>query len=202
MAELGDSCGERKYLDGASKTADYALSVQRPNGWFAENDLDFHDRPLTHTIGYVLEGLHGIGVRLARKDCLDAVERALRAIAPRIGSNGFLAGRLREDWSAAVNWACLTGSAQIAGVYLRMYLRTGNAEYFRCGQKLLGFVCFTQDLQPGIPGVDGGIRGSFPFDGDYCQWSLPNWASKFFSDSVMNYLEAQDKARLESVTVV
>lgn len=199
IEELGDLLKVSKYCDAASTIADYALSRQQPNGWFAENDLDYHDQPLTHTIGYVLEGLHGIGRRLGRQDCIDAVERTLRAIIPIIQQNGFLPGRLRSDWSAAVNWACLTGSSQIAGVLLRMYLQTGKREYFLAGRKLLGFVCFTQDLKPGIPGIDGGIRGSYPFGGQYGQWCVLNWATKFFADSMMDYFAVEDRARQEGL---
>lgn len=197
LAELADLVGNKKYRDAAGRIADYALSVQQPNGWFAENDLDFHDRPLTHTIGYVLEGLHGIGVRLGRDDCIDAVERTLAAISPLIQSNGWLAARLHKDWTPATDSVCLSGSSQIAGVFLRMYLYTGKRDYLEAGRNLLGFVCFTQDLRPGIPGVDGGIRGSYPFEGDYGQWCVLNWATKFFADSVMDYLAAEGKTKQE-----
>jgi len=197
LAELADLLGNKEYRDAAGRIADYALSVQQPNGWFAENDLDFHDRPLTHTIGYVLEGLHGIGVRLGRNDCIDAVERTLAAISPLIQSNGWLAGRLHKDWTPATNSVCLTGSSQIAGVFLRMYPYTGKREYFEAGRNLLGFVCFTQDLRPGIAGVDGGIRGSYPFEGEYGQWCVLNWATKFFADSVMDYLAAEGTIKRE-----
>ena len=178
------------------------MSAQQPNGWFAENDLDFHDQPLTHTVGYVLEGLHGIGVRLGRQDYLDAVDRTLGAISTLIRPDGYLAGRFRKDWTPAVDWVCLTGSSQIAGVFLRMYLQTGKIEYFHAGRRLLGFVCFTQELMPGIPGIDGGIRGSYPFEGQYGQWCVLNWATKFFADSVMDYLAAEQKARWEGGSLV
>jgi hypothetical protein len=199
LAELGDLVDEPKYRHAASLIGDYALKAQRPNGWFEENDLDFHDRPLTHTIGYVLEGLHGIGVRLGRQNCINAVERTLHELLPLIQPNGYLAGRFQKDWTPAVNWACLTGSSQIAGVYLRMYLQTGKPEYLLAGRKLLGFVCFTQELAPGIPGIDGGIRGSYPFGGEYGQWCVLNWATKFFADSVMDYIAARDIATREGV---
>lgn len=199
LGELGDLVSEQKYRDAALRTADYALRAQQPNGWFAENDLDFHDQPLTHTIGYVLEGLHGIGVRFARQDCIDAVELTLRAILSLIQPNGYLAGRLRSDWTPTVDWVCLTGSSQIAGVFLRMYLQTGKPEYFQAGRNLLGFVCFTQELAPGVPGIDGGIRGSYPFGGKYGQWCVLNWATKFFADSVMDYFLVEDRARREGL---
>src|SRR6266576_1405193 len=194
LAELGDLLDDQRFGAAASRVADYALSVQEVNGWFRENDLDDHDRPLTHTIGYVMEGLHGIGVRLGRRDCIEAVQRTLNHIVPLIRPDGFMAGRWRNDWTPAVDWACLTGSAQIAGVFLRMYEQTKRPEYLEAGRKLLGFVCFTQDLRTGVPGLDGGIRGSYPFDGEYGQWCVLNWATKFFCDSLMDYLRIQGTA--------
>jgi len=191
LAVLGDVLGDQRFRTAASRVADYALSVQEGNGWFRENDLDDHDRPLTHTIGYVLEGLYGIGVRLGRRDCVESVQRTLNRVIPLIQLDGFMAGRWRADWTPAADWACLTGSAQLAGVYLRVHEQTGAPEYLEAGRKLLGFVCFTQDLRPGFQGLDGGIRGSYPFGGEYGQWCVLNWATKFFCDSVMDYLRFQ-----------
>jgi hypothetical protein len=195
LAALGGMFDDQRFLTAASRIADYALSVQEPNGWFRENDLDENDRPLTHTIGYVMEGLHGTGLTLGRDDCIEAVQLTLDQIIPLIGSDGFLAGRWRSDWTPAVDWACLTGSAQIAGVFLRMHEQLGKPEYLEAGRKLLGFVCFTQDLRIGVPGLDGGIRGSHPFHSAYGQWCVLNWATKFFSDSVMDYLRIQGTAQ-------
>jgi len=188
LAELGIMLGQETYKPAASRTADYALSCQQQNGWFSENDLDEHHRPLTHTIGYVLEGLHGVGMLLNRSDCLDAVRRTLDMITKLIHADGFLAGRWRSDWSPAVDWACLTGSAQIAGVYLRMHRDFGNAAYFEAAHRLLGFVCWTQETKGRVPSLSGGISGSYPFTGAYGQWCLLNWATKFFADSLMDYL--------------
>jgi hypothetical protein len=191
LAKLGDLIGDQRFRAAASRIADYALNVQQSNGWFGENDLDMHDCPLTHTIGYVLEGLSGIGEQMKRSDCTEAVRRTLDSIIPLIRTDGFFAGRWRSNWTASVNWACLTGSAQIAGIFLRMYALTSERDYFDAGRRLLGFVCFTSDLNVGVPTIDGGIRGSYPFGGTYGQWCILNWATKFFADSVMDYLEIQ-----------
>lgn len=188
LAELGILLGQESYKQAASRMADYALSCQQRNGWFNENDLDEHDQPLTHTIGYVLEGLYGIGMLLHRSDCLDAVRRSLDSIAKFIRPNGFLPGRFRSDWSSPVHWACLTGSAQIAGVYLRMYRAFGDSADLETSRRLLGFVCWTQETKRKIPSLSGGISGSYPFDGGYGPWCLLNWATKFFADSLMDYL--------------
>jgi hypothetical protein len=136
-----------------------------------------------------MEGLYGIGIRLMRRDCIEAVQRTLNHIVPLIRPDGFMPGRWRTDWTPDADWACLTGSAQIAGVFFRMHKETKKPEYLEAGRKLLGFVCFTQDLRTGFPEIDGGIRGSYPFGGEYGQWCVLNWATKFYADSLMDYLE-------------
>ena len=188
LAELGIMLGQESYKQAASRMADYALSCQQQNGWFSENDLDEHHRPLTHTIGYVLEGLHGIGMLLNRSDCADAVRRTLDRIATLVRADGFLAGRWNSDWSPAVDWNCLTGSSQIAGVFLRMHREVGDSTYLEAGRRLLGFVCWTQEIKGKVASLSGGISGSYPFSGAYGQWCLLNWATKFFADSLMDYI--------------
>lgn len=189
MAELGMMLNRNTYMEGSSRIADYALSCQQPNGWFKDNDLDWHETPLTHTIGYTLEGLHGLGLLLNRTDCQEAVRRCLNAILKLIGSEGFLAGRWRRDWTPSVDWVCLTGSAQIAGTFLKMHRRFDIPEYLDAARKLLGFVCWTQEIKVQSGALSGGIRGSYPFGGEYGKWCVLNWATKFFSDSLMDYFE-------------
>jgi len=188
MAQLGVMLERDTYTRAASRIADYALSCQQRNGWFRENDLEIHDKPLTHTIGYVLEGLQGLGLLLNRADCQDAVQLTLGALSKLVKSDGYLAGRWQNDWTPAVDWVCLTGSAQIAGVFLRMNRILGIPEYIEAGRRLLEFVCWTQDVKGQSPALSGGIRGSYPFGGEYGRWSVLNWATKFFSDSLMDYI--------------
>ena len=146
LAELGLLTGQKEYTESASKIADYALSCQQQNGWFAENDLDYHDKPLTHTIAYTLEGLHGIGVLLQRPECIAAVRKTLDRVKDLVQESGFLAGRLDRNWNPAVDWACLTGSAQIAGVCLRMHRDFGDIAYIDAAHRLLRFLCWTQEI--------------------------------------------------------
>ena len=37
----------------------------------------------------------------------------------------------------------------------------------------------------GPPEIRGGIKGSFPIDGQYGQYEYLNWAAKFFADALM-----------------
>ncbi|MBI3895532.1 MAG: hypothetical protein HY313_06345 [Acidobacteria bacterium] len=192
LAQLGEAVQDARYSQAASKIADYAISCQLQNGWFSENDLDDHTQPLTHTVAYVMEGLEGIGTLLDRPDCFDAVRRTLNSLVNLVAPDGSLPGRWRQDWTPAVDWICLTGSSQIAGVFLRMHGRQSHPFYLDSGKRLLGFVAYTQEIRGISPGLIGGIRGSFPFHGNYGQWCVLNWATKFFADSVMDYLALSD----------
>jgi hypothetical protein len=168
--------------------ASYAVSCQQPNGWFAENDLNNNDIPLTHTIGYVLEGLWETGTILDQPALQDAVRLTLDRIRPLIGEEGFLAGRWTSDWKPAVTWSCLTGSSQIASVYLRANRKSPSKDYLHSAGALLSFVSATQSHEGKKPGLVGGIQGSYPFDGDYGQYAFLNWATKFYADAVMEWL--------------
>jgi hypothetical protein len=185
LALLGRTTGERHYSDAARKMAEYAISCQQANGWFGENDLDDHSVPLTHTIGYVLEGLWGIGEVLRFPECQDSVLRSLEQIDRLVEPDGFLPGRWKSDWQPAVSYCCLTGSCQIAIVYLRAYRTHGRPNFLATAERLLGFVTATQGTPDRRQPYRGGIQGSYPFGGDYGQFCLLNWATKFFVDALM-----------------
>ncbi len=188
LAELARETGDSHYRDAARRMAEYALSCQLQNGWFCENDLDFEDRPLTHTIGYVLEGLWEIGVLLEEESFLHAVLHTLNCIQPLIDERGFLAGRWTSKWEPAASWCCLTGSSQIALVYLRANSRFPSPKFVASAEKLLSFVAGTQGRIEVAPALAGGIQGSYPFDGEYGQYCFLNWAAKFYCDAVMQLL--------------
>jgi len=188
LARLGKVTGVRLYIDGARRMGEYAVSCQLENGWFHQNDLDFHDAPLTHTIGYVLEGLWEIGILLEEESFLLAVLRTLDRIQPLIGESGFLAGRWTSGWAPVARWCCLTGSSQIALVYLRANSRFASPLFVESAQKLVSFVAGTQAGAESVPALAGGIQGSYPFDGEYGQYCFLNWAAKFYCDAVMELL--------------
>jgi hypothetical protein len=188
LAMAGCAFDEPAYVDAGRRTAAFALECQRENGWFATNDLDDHDRPLTHTIGYTLEGLYEIGVLAGDARLFDAVERTLSRLKMLATPEGFLAGRWTAAWEPAARWCCLTGSSQVALVAFRMEQRTGTSWFAEFGSRLLRFVAATQPLSGSNPGIAGGIHGSYPFDGEYGQYCNLNWAAKFYADAIMDSL--------------
>jgi hypothetical protein len=62
-------------------------------------------------------------------------------------------------------------------------------EFLDVASRLLGFVASTQEIRSCNAGLAGGIRSSYLFAGGYLLWCVPNWGSKFFADSIIDYVE-------------
>ena len=179
---------ERGYGEAAARNIRWALTKQRPNGWFAECCLTDPSRPLTHTLGYALRGVIE-GYRFGgQQEFLDAALRTAKGLMSALAPNGFLPGRLRRDWSGAVSWACLTGSVQVAHCWLLLYRITGDATFRDAARRANAFVR-SRVRSTGAPEVRGAVKGSFPVEGEYGQFEYLNWACKFFIDS--NLLEEE-----------
>ncbi len=170
------------YAETALRNARWAITKQHTNGWFDSCCLVSPDAPLTHTIGYALRGLAEIFLYTREDDVMAAALRTADAISDRVGVDGFLAGRLDKGWNGTVDWACVTGSAQIAHSLIILHKETGNTAYRDTAFALLRYARRTVRID-GPTGVRGGVKGSFPVDGGYGTYEFLNWAAKFLIDA-------------------
>ena len=175
------------------RQVDWALSKQRSNGWFDSNCLDNPLLPLTHTIGYALRGLLEAHRFAGRADLLDAAVRTATGIANAVAADGYLAGRLGPDFQPGADYACLTGSVQNAHCLLLLYRLTGERRYLDAGRRLNRYVRRSISID-GPAHARGGVKGSFPVDGDYGAWAYLNWAAKFCIDANLLELELAREA--------
>ena len=172
------------YGESGLRQVDWAITKQQPNGWFGSNCLTDAERPLTHTIGYVLRGVLE-GHRFSdRADLLLAAVRTGSSLVDAIGADGYLAGRLDQHFRPAVDYVCLTGSVQIAHCLFILFQLTGEQSYLDAGRRLTKFVRRTVRLD-GPKETRGAVKGSFPVNGDYGQWEYLNWAAKFCIDALL-----------------
>lgn len=173
---------DERYLEGGLANIRWALGWQRENGWFDRCCLEDATAPLTHTIGYVLQGVLE-GHRNSRDPALlAAAHRTADGVLSALRSDGFLPGRLDARWKGKVHWACLTGTVQLAHCLLILYRETGDERYRTAARAANGYVRRTMNVS-GPPEVRGGVKGSFPVDGAYGTYQYLNWACKFFIDS-------------------
>ena len=184
LCEAGSALNERAFVDAAIRNGEYCLSRQRPNGWLPECCLSDPSAPLLHTLAYSMQGLIGIAKLTGRDDMIAGArllaDQQLRIMRP----DGFIPGRQREDFSAAVDWCCLTGSAQTSIVWSELYLLTGDERYRDGVRRVNDYLLAHHDIRNPDPRLRGGVPGSWPVWGDYGRLTILNWATKFLVDAL------------------
>ncbi len=190
LAEFGAYRGIGAYLDAAGRHLDWVLKHQdHDSGWFDLAGFDAEDhmarRAVTHTIAYTLWGVLRTSELLSRSDGIAAVATAAQQVARQLELKGWLPGILDHRWQGRAPYACLTGNAQMALTWLRLYRHTGGRELLRAACNVLDLVACAQPMFTEDSNIRGGIPGSAPIWGDYISCALPNWAVKFFIDALL-----------------
>lgn len=189
LLEIYDITAEEKYLESARRKIDWTLRQQRANGWFENNAFFVSDDkwtlPLTHTIAYVMEGLQESHRILGDENYLRAVELTAEKLLRIFELRRSMAGEFDERWKSSAKYSCLTGNAQIAGVWLKLFQENGDARFLSAALKLDDYTKSTQNLKSMHGGVRGGIKGSQPIYGKYTPFIFVNWGAKFFADTLM-----------------
>lgn len=185
LLELSKHTKREKYQAAARSNLDWVLTQQSKNGWF--NKCSFHkdDYPITHTLAYTAEGLLECGIGLDDQRYIDAAKLTADAFLLLQRNNGSLAGAFDQNWRAKSLSSCLTGNCQIANLWLRLHSITGRKDYLNAAIKAIEFVAGVQDVTTRNSDICGAIPGSYPIYGSYERLKYPNWAAKFFIDSVL-----------------
>ena len=166
----------------------WALTHLRPNGFMDACCLTNGAAPLTHTLGYALRGIVEAWRYSGEDEFLDGARTMADGLMTALRPDGFLPGRLRPDWSAQVDWSCLTGAVQIGHSWLLLGDATGEARYADAGRRANAWVRRTVHLD-GPADQRGGVKGSHPVDNEYGRFQYLNWAAKFMIDSCQRELD-------------
>lgn len=170
---------------GAVRNAEFCLSRQLPNGWFRDCCLVDASRPLLHTIAYAMQGLLGIGVVANRPDFIEAAARTADSLMRLMDDDGFIPGRIGPDFQGAADWSCLTGTAQTAVVWGRLFQLTGDPSYRDATCRANSYLLRRHDIDNPDPRLRGGVPGSWPVWGAYGRFKILNWATNFFVESLL-----------------
>ncbi|HEX6808106.1 MAG TPA: formyltransferase family protein [Gemmatimonadaceae bacterium] len=189
VAEFGAHTGERRYLDAARRHLQWVLShVDDSTGWI--DDCGFDDgsgerAAVTHTIAYTIWGVLMMSNILGDERGMGVARRAARAVARRLGLAKWLPGRLDARWRPAATYACLTGNAQMALIWLELHRVEGDPALVDAALRAIDLVKGAQMMRSSDPGLRGGVAGSDPMWGKYIELAVPNWAVKFFLDALL-----------------
>ena len=184
LCEAGKALGEERYIRAAVRNAEYCLSRQMPNGWLPDCCLSDPLLPLLHTLAYSMQGLIGIGKITGRGDLIDCARRLADAEIRIMRSDGFIPGRQDSTFRPAVEWCCLTGSAQTSMVWSELYLLTHEEKYRAAVLRINRYLMARHDIRNPDLRLRGGVPGSWPVWGDYGRLRILNWATKFLVDAL------------------
>jgi hypothetical protein len=177
---------EYRYCAAGEKNIGYCIQGQQTNGWFQDHRPDDpHGSPL-HTIAHSLEGILQSALILDNNRYFLSAKKTADALLEKIQDDGSLAGHFASDWSERTPWSCLLGDALMAGIWLQLHQITGNTSYLNAGQRVVLFLKKTQNRTSSNPGLRGGIKGSFPCDGEFGRYQTLSSATTFFIDALLS----------------
>jgi hypothetical protein len=190
VAELGREMNDPNLLTTAGRHLDWVLAQRDTStGWFERAGFSARDHArresVTHTIAYTLWGVLMSGDILGREDAIAAARGSALGIADLVLARGWLPGMLAAGWVGRSRYACLTGNAQMALVWLRLNELDPDPRLLAATDLVLSLVGSAQQEGSTDPGIAGGIPGSDPIWGEYVQFGLPNWAAKFYLDALL-----------------
>ena len=192
-----DITGDHKYRKAAEKNVRWILAHTKDNGWIDHMGFVATKMPLTHTIAYTLRGLLESSRYFedeTREQILNIVVTASDNIIHLYGlgeSKGIrslpmhVPATLDEEWRSNDYYSCLTGNAQLAIIWMKLYKLLDDRKYLKAAFEHIDKLKKTQSLNCRNLGIRGGIAGSYPIWGKYAIFGYPNWAAKFFADSIM-----------------
>ena len=182
---LGKVTNKKEYVEAGIRNLEFNLENQEDNGWFKNNCLRDAEKPLLHTICYAARGFLETGLLLDSEEYYSAAKLTSDQLLSVLKKNEYLPGRLKRNWEGSVNWSCLTGDAQLAIIWLKLYQKTHDRSYLEGAHRVIEFLKSKQNCITSELGLKGGIKGSYPFDGVYGKFEILNWATKFFVDALL-----------------
>ena len=184
LLELFEVVEDRKYKEAAIKNIEWAISKCNKKGWFHDcgGEIELMSNPWTHFIAYAAEGILECGVKLNNNNFIRVSTRTMNSILTKFKIENRIRGTYYNNWESNDNYSCLTGDAQIALIWVRIFELSKDRTYYDCAVKLNDYLKTTQYLHHWNKGVEGGIKGSQPIYGRYNPHRYLNWAAKFFAD--------------------
>ena len=186
LLQLYQITPEEKFADAARKNLQWALENQQANGWFRNNVVYLRtNNALTHSIAYAIRGFLESGLILSNQEYLHAARKASALLLERYVSTGRLQASYDSEWKSNDRYSCVTGNAQMSGIWLRLYAVTGESNFKTAALDMNAELRAIQNVTSANSGVRGGMKGSHPINGGYMPFCYLNWATKFFVDALL-----------------
>jgi hypothetical protein len=186
LIQVGIVLEEYQYCAAGDKEVLLCLQRQQPNGWFVDSHPGDSDSSLVQTIAHCLEGILQSSLILDNKRYFNSAKKSADALLSHIRDDGSLSGLFASDWTPRASWSCLLGDALMASIWIKLHGLTGKKTYLKAAHRMIVFLKKTQNCTTAHPGLRGGIKGSFPCDGEFGRYQTLSAGSKYFIDSLLS----------------
>lgn len=179
--------GDERYKRTANLNLNWVIyRQQNKNGWFTQCDNTTHDRkPTIHTIAYTIDGLIDGGAYFGYEKYIEAAKKAADMLLTQFHKDKYLHNRYNKNWDGSGNLNT-SGSAQMAIIWMKFYQLTEEIHYLNAAKQINNWLLYIQDRKEvDFADTKGALPGSFPIWGRYEKFAFPNWAVKFFIDSLL-----------------
>lgn len=196
MLDYAALANDSAVAEAARRVLTSIMANRQENGSFTYWGFDPGRPAFSHTVAYTLQGLIESDRLLGGgTEVLESVLPALERLRRHAELNeGRIAGSFGLDWKADKSFECLTGSAQVAICFLLLHRRSPDLQMVNAAAKIVERLCLLQSDGP-IGPLRGALAGSRPLHGPYMRLRYPNWAVKFFADSLMMLSDALNEER-------
>lgn len=202
LIQVGIVLEEYQYCAAGDRNVLACLQHQQPNGWFGDSLPSASNSSLLQSIAYCLEGILQSSLILDNKRYFNSAKKSADALLSLILDDGSLSGLFASDWTPRASWSCLLGDALMASIWLKLHGLTGNKTYLKAAHRMIVFLKKTQNRTTTHPGLRGGIKGSFPCDGEFGRYQTLSAGSKYFIDSLLSLAQVlQAQPSVSSVHV-
>lgn len=187
ILNLYDIVKNEKYLEHGLKNIFWCINNQKKNGFFKHASFSYNEKPVLHTMIYILEGLLEAYEITKDKRILDAIllnAEKLKEI--NLNRDIILYSRYDETFSAFDKTRCITGLSQWAGVCLDLFKITDDMSYLRLAKRTIYYLK-SKHIMNFNTNMNGAFFGSIPFYANYGPYKLLNWNNKFFIDTLLKY---------------
>ncbi len=183
LTQLSDVAAEERYAQAADRNLEWVLTQVNPGGWTSGINLRGHPTYL-HFVAYAIQGVLEAAVLRRRDEFILAASKPAWVLLRRFETAKQLLGAYGADLKSGPKFTCVTGNAQMACVWLRLFEVTGDLRYLNAALKMNELIKRLLPVRGGR-GVAGGVAGSNPIWGPYQPFRYISWGCKFFADALM-----------------
>lgn len=189
LAHAGVTLDDSRLVTAAEQNIRWALSCQDAGGWFSRFSFPDGPRHNLHGVAYTLDGILEVGLLLKNEEFIArarlSADRLMHGHYRDLPIAKVLPGHYYEDFVQAGNELVPTGIAQFALVCFKLAKICSEEAYREYADALTEQLGRLQLRGFEEPALNGLLPGSWPVNGRYEPYFLPNWAIKFYLDCLL-----------------